>query len=83
MNKKEYKELEKKFVSEMESRKVDYTFIGGFKGLFKFYYYLIFEKYRIIYFMKRVCDGMSHEFAWKTTQSYSKSEMEFILKSVS
>ncbi len=76
LNNKEAKiELFKKWKKEMDdNRKVDWRFMG-LTGLFKLWWWGYFKQYRLIFFMQRCCDGMSHVLAWKYAKEQSKQEI--------
>ena len=78
-DKKHIKELSEKWKAEMETRKVDWMFIG-LSGLVKLFRWELFAKYRLVFFMQRCCDGMAHQIAWKYAKEQSKSEILATLK---
>lgn len=78
-DKKAIKELSEKWKAEMETRKVDWMFIG-LSGLVKLFWWELFAKYRLIFFMQRCCDGMAHVIAWGYAKEQTKEEILETLK---
>ena len=70
--------LSKNWKIEMDSRKTDsfFTLCTGIT-LIK---WDLFAKYRLICFMQRCCDGMSHHVAFNQIKTQSKKEVLHTLK---
>ena len=80
-DKEREKKLAEDFKKEMDSRTVDWSFIG-LGGLIKLNCWGIFSKYRFIYFTQRCVDGMAHQLAWSDASKMSKEELMKILKAL-
>lgn len=78
-NKEHQKELVELWKLEMNSRKVDWRFIG-ISGLIRMSWWGIFKPYRLIFFMQRCCDGMIHDIAWRYAKEQSEEEIKNTLK---
>jgi hypothetical protein len=78
-DKEKEKELSEAFKKEMDSRDVDWYFIGLF-GLIRMTWWSLFSKYRIIYFMQRCVDGMAHQIAWRDAKKMNKKDLLNTLK---
>lgn len=73
-DKVELKALADKWTAEMDTRKVQWGFIG-ISGIFKLWFWQHFAKYRLVYFTQRCCDGMSHVVAWRYAQNKTKEDL--------
>lgn len=63
---------------EMERQNADYRKID-LAGLLKLFWWETFQKYRLVYFMKMVVNGMNYEIAWKQANETGKNKILFIL----
>ena len=74
INEQAIKELTEKFKIEMNSRQVDWRFIG-MSGVARMIWWAYFAQYRVVFFMQRCCDGMAHQVAWSYAKTQSKKEI--------
>jgi hypothetical protein len=77
-NKKDVDELAALFNNELAKNKTQAHWLG-FGNLVKLVWWSLFAKYRAVYFMRRVCDGMYYKIAWTQAKTKTKQEIAAIL----